>query len=76
MQPICSADADGWSYAKLIARTIMPWTSEWLRVYEIWLVTNNWFGPEASHQNPMRELLEMSATAINQQAWKGVQPIA
>jgi hypothetical protein len=38
-----------WSAEKLIACTIMPWTVEWLRFYEIWLVTGEWFGPEAPH---------------------------
>lgn len=38
-----------WSSEKLIAYTIMPWTVEWLRYYEIWYTTGKWFGPEAPH---------------------------
>ncbi|CAG0975719.1 hypothetical protein ANRL4_01552 [Anaerolineae bacterium] len=38
-----------WSSGKLIARTIVPWTAEWLRFYEIWCLTGKWFGPEAPH---------------------------
>lgn len=38
-----------WSSGKLIARTIAPWTAEWLRFYEIWCLTGKWFGPEAPH---------------------------
>ncbi|MAS35504.1 MAG: hypothetical protein CL610_15945 [Anaerolineaceae bacterium] len=38
-----------WSSEKYIARTIVPWTVEWLRCYEIWRVTGKWFGPEAPH---------------------------
>jgi hypothetical protein len=38
-----------WSSAKFIADTILPWTAEWLRFYEIWVVTEIWFGPEAPH---------------------------
>jgi len=33
-----------WTTDKLLARTILPWTSEWLLHYEIWLVTNDWTG--------------------------------
>ena len=32
-----------------VARTIVPWTAEWLLYYEAWLVTGQWFGPEAPH---------------------------
>lgn len=28
----------------LIANTIVPWTSEWLFYYEIWLATGQWHG--------------------------------
>jgi hypothetical protein len=38
-----------WSSARLIARTVIPWTAEWLRFYEIWCITGKWFGPEAPH---------------------------
>lgn len=38
-----------WSSDLLIAKTIIPWTAEWLRFYEIWCVTGKWFGPEAPH---------------------------
>lgn len=38
-----------WSAEKLIACTIVPWTVEWLRYYEIWCTTGKWFGPEAPH---------------------------
>lgn len=34
---------------KLIAKTIIPWTCEWLYYYEIWLETGVWWGPEAPH---------------------------
>jgi hypothetical protein len=27
-----------------IADTIVPWTSEWLMYYEIWLATSDWYG--------------------------------
>ncbi len=41
---------NSWSSEKLLALTIIPWTAEWLRFYEIWCVTEKWFGPEAPHK--------------------------
>lgn len=29
--------------------TIIPWTSEWLVFYEIWLLTGKWRGRSADH---------------------------
>jgi hypothetical protein len=33
-----------WNPGMLIADTILPWTSEWLFFYEIWLGTGEWHG--------------------------------
>jgi hypothetical protein len=33
-----------WSPDMYIAHTTVPWTSEWLFYYEIWLVTGRWEG--------------------------------
>ncbi len=33
-----------WNEHKLIAKTIIPWTSEWLLHYEIWVATGTWHG--------------------------------
>ena len=33
-----------WRPTMFIAHTTIPWTSEWLLYYEIWLVTGNWTG--------------------------------
>lgn len=33
-----------WRKDKLIARTIVPWASEWLLYYELWLSTGQWLG--------------------------------
>jgi hypothetical protein len=33
-----------WSKSKLIAKTIVPWTSLWLYYYELWHVTGEWLG--------------------------------
>lgn len=33
-----------WNGTKLIAHTIIPWTSLWLYNYEVWLFTGEWKG--------------------------------
>lgn len=38
-----------WAPSKLIANTIIPWTSLWLLHYEIWLATGEWCGSRAEH---------------------------
>lgn len=41
-----------WQKDKLIAKEIMSWTAAWIYFYEVWLETNSWIGPEASHNKP------------------------
>lgn len=36
--------AKEWDGSKHIAKTILPWTSEWLMYYELWLATGEWLG--------------------------------
>jgi hypothetical protein len=38
-----------WHAKKFIAKTIIPWTAEWLALYEIWCLTGEWYGDEAPH---------------------------
>ena len=33
-----------WSYSDSIARYVIPWISEWLLFYEIWVATGSWEG--------------------------------
>lgn len=33
-----------WNEEKFLVQTIIPWTSEWLYHYEIWLTTGKWNG--------------------------------
>jgi hypothetical protein len=33
-----------WNKRKMIAKTIIPWTCEWLLHYEIWVATGTWHG--------------------------------
>lgn len=42
-------DDKSWSSESGLAKTIVPWTAEWLYCYELWLVTGVWAGPEAPH---------------------------
>jgi len=39
-----------WDHTKPIARTIIPWASEWLLYYELWKVTGQWHG--GGHEVP------------------------
>lgn len=39
-----------WGRQKLLAKTIVPWTAEWLYLYELWCITNQWYGDEAPHR--------------------------
>jgi hypothetical protein len=33
-----------WKHDRLLAHTVVPWISEWLMYYELWLVTGRWLG--------------------------------
>jgi hypothetical protein len=33
-----------WDHSMSLAQTIIPWTSEWLLHYEVWLATGEWRG--------------------------------
>lgn len=39
-----------WHPGQYIAKTIVPWTAEWLYFYELWIQTGTWLGPEAPHR--------------------------
>lgn len=41
--------AKEWDANKLIADTIIPWTSEWLMHYEYWVATGTWHGRGIEH---------------------------
>ena len=44
-----------WRGDRLIAETIVPWTSHWLYLYELWQVTGEWLGPSAPHAPQVKE---------------------
>jgi len=41
-----------WTETQSLAHTIVPWTSEWLLHYELWLVTGDWNGGGEHPQFP------------------------
>lgn len=40
-----------WNRDMLLARTIVPWASEWLLYYELWLSTGIWLGEGLHPEN-------------------------
>lgn len=40
-----------WLATDHLHEKIVPWTAEWLVYYELFLLTGEWLGPEASHVN-------------------------
>lgn len=38
-----------WNPHKFISKVIVPLTAAWLGLYELWLSTYIWYGPEAPH---------------------------
>ena len=51
--PLCLfwAPAKEWNCSRSIARTIVPWTSEWLFHFEAWLFTGEWDGGGIGHHS-------------------------
>ena len=41
---LCLHFPDEWNASHLIARTVVPWASEWLLHYELWRATGDWHG--------------------------------
>lgn len=53
---------DEWNDSKFIAKTIVPWASEWLFYYELWLITGEWLGEGiehgGNHENSIEQKLD------------------
>lgn len=49
--PLCLFYTKGWEWSghQYIADTIIPWASEYLLFYELWLATGEWFGGGIAH---------------------------
>lgn len=45
-QQLClySPSKKEWRSTQYIINTIIPWASEWLYYYELWLIDGNWYG--------------------------------
>lgn len=50
-QKLCLYYPDGseWNKGKFFTQTIIPWISEWLYFYEIWVSSGKWYGGGTSH---------------------------
>lgn len=44
-----------WMETDYVHEKILPWTAEWLVYYELFLITGEWLGPEASHDDEPKE---------------------
>ena len=38
-----------WDSSMFLSRTIVPWASEWLYFYELWVITGEWLGEGIGH---------------------------
>lgn len=45
-----------WNSGMALVDTVLPWTSEWLLHYEIWIVTGKWCGGGIEHHDEELEL--------------------
>ena len=63
-QQLCLYYPDGieWNVGKLYTQTIIPWASEWLYHYEIWVGTGIWHGGGTTH--PIEKVQDPKETEI------------
>lgn len=52
-----------WNQGMYYVNTIIPWTSEWLYHYEIWVSTGNWHGGGVVHENEV-EIAEEKSQSV------------
>ena len=52
-------DKDFSNKFSFISDTIIPWTMEWLYLYELWLVSGVWWGKEAPHTKVIKNINNM-----------------
>lgn len=50
---LCLYRPGQWSPGDPIAKTILPWTCEWLLHYEFWLAIGEWCGSGGNHTGPV-----------------------
>jgi hypothetical protein len=51
---LCLSYPGQWRHDDLLAYTVLPWASEWLVHYELWLSTGCWSGGGHTHAPPRR----------------------
>ncbi len=44
-----------WNSSMFLARTIVPWASEWFFYYELWLATGEWLGGGVHPSTPKKD---------------------
>jgi len=44
-----------WNESKFLIHTIIPWISEWLYFYEIWVGSGVWYGGGTVHDSDIKE---------------------
>jgi hypothetical protein len=61
---LCLSYPGEWHEDMLLAHTVVPWISEWLVYYELWLATGEWLGGGAhtGHRRPTQPHGDKSAT--------------
>lgn len=50
-QKLCLYYPDGkeWNKGKYLCQTVVPWISEWLYFYELWVASGDWYGGGTAH---------------------------
>lgn len=54
---LCLHEPDQWTPGNPIAKTILPWISEWLLHYELWRATGEWCGSGGNHTGPINRAI-------------------
>ena len=57
-----------WNGSMLLAETIVPWASEWLFHYEVWLATGEWCGG-GEHPEGRRDSEPSQRTPWKEERW-------
>ncbi len=54
---LCLHEPHQWTPGDPIAKTTLPWTSEWLLHYELWRATGEWCGSGGNHTGPINRTI-------------------
>lgn len=55
-----------WDDSMFLARKIVPWASEWLLFYELWVITGKWLGEGVEHSGKVPNA-EQDQTEVNKE---------